>query len=90
MEFTPNYKVSYRGEFHDAGIPFDIDEKDVEEMSAHGMVSGYEKEKPEPLVETEEIINVENHENEDVNNSENAENSDDEQPRRGRSKKSEQ
>lgn len=38
MRFTPNYTVSYHGEFHAAGKPFDIDAADEEEMKQHGTV----------------------------------------------------
>ena len=38
MLFTPNYTVSYKGVFHPAGKPFDIDPKDRTEMERHGRV----------------------------------------------------
>lgn len=39
MKFTPDYTVSYKGKFHPAGKPFDIDEKDAAEMKRHGRVA---------------------------------------------------
>lgn len=36
MKFTPNYTVSYKGQFYPAGKPFEIDEKDADEMRRHG------------------------------------------------------
>lgn len=45
MKFTPAYNVSYKGAFHPAGKPFEIDEKDAEEMRQHGNV---ERDAPEP------------------------------------------
>lgn len=56
MKFTPNYNVSYHGEFHAAGIPFDIDEKDVIEMSAHGIV--YKTKKIEKQTNAEKEVSV--------------------------------
>lgn len=38
MRFTPKYTVSYKGVFHKAGVPFDIDGADVGEMTRHGFV----------------------------------------------------
>lgn len=38
MKFTPKYTVSYHGAFHEADKPFEIDAKDADEMSAHGIV----------------------------------------------------
>lgn len=45
MLFTPNYTVSYKGVFHPAGKPFDIDPKDRNEMERHGKVV---EDKPAP------------------------------------------
>lgn len=44
MKFTPNYTVSYHGEFHKAGEPFEIEEKDINEMSVHGVVAETKRE----------------------------------------------
>lgn len=38
MEFVPKYTVSYHGEWCEAGVPFDIDPADAEEMKEHGEV----------------------------------------------------
>lgn len=38
MLLIPNYTVSYKGVFHPAGKPFDIDPKDRNEMERHGKV----------------------------------------------------
>lgn len=38
MRFTPHYMVSYHGEYYPAGITFDIDTADAEEMSKHGVI----------------------------------------------------
>lgn len=38
MKFTPDYNVSYKGQFYPAGKPFEIDKKDVAEMQHHGKV----------------------------------------------------
>lgn len=38
MKFTPSITVSYHGVFRDAGVPFDIDEKDADAMSRYGVV----------------------------------------------------
>lgn len=47
MLFTPNYTVSYKGVYHRAGKPFEIDPKDREEMSKHGVVEPPKKPKKE-------------------------------------------
>jgi len=44
MKCTPKYNVIYNGEFHAAGRPFEIEEKDAEEMRAHGTVEGERQE----------------------------------------------
>lgn len=38
MKLKPNYIVSYRGVWHNAGIPFDISPADKAEMSQHGEI----------------------------------------------------
>lgn len=38
MKFTPKYAVIYKHERHVAGVEFDIDPKDADEMSLHGDV----------------------------------------------------
>lgn len=38
MKFTPDYNVMYKGVFYEADKTFEIDEKDVKEMSRHGEV----------------------------------------------------
>lgn len=38
MKLTPDYNVSYKGVFHPAGKPFEIDEKDADEMRRHGNI----------------------------------------------------
>lgn len=38
MKFIPNYNVMYKGVFRESDEMFEIDEKDVEEMSAHGEI----------------------------------------------------
>lgn len=43
MKFTPKYTVSYKGTFHKAGIAFQVDSKDAEMMSAHGVVAALAK-----------------------------------------------
>lgn len=50
MKFTPKYTVSYKGVFHKAGIPFEIDEMDAGMLAMHGYL-----ERSEPaLQETQE------------------------------------
>ena len=49
--FTPFYTVSYHGKFYPAGVPIEIDEGDVPEMSLHGTVSTINE--PEPPAEPE-------------------------------------
>ena len=56
MLFTPNYTVSYKGVFHPAGKPFDIDPKDRNEMERHGKVV---EDKPTTLTEKTEAPAVE-------------------------------
>lgn len=80
MKFTPDYRISYHGEFHNAGIPFDIEDKDVKEMSAHGVISGVKAQKPETTPESEEEVAVEETVTEQGEPEE-------EQPKRGRAKK---
>lgn len=53
MLFTPNYTVSYKGEFYGPGVAFPIDPADREEMEKHGTVEVAEAteppaQKPEP------------------------------------------
>lgn len=55
MLFTPNYTVSYKGVFHPAGKPFDIDPKDRTEMERHGKVV---EDKPTTLTEKTEPVNA--------------------------------
>lgn len=38
MRLVPKYRVSYRGEFYEAGHPFTIDESDLDEMKIHGTI----------------------------------------------------
>lgn len=38
MKFIPAYRVSYNGNFYEAGKPFEIDSKDAAEMAKHGKV----------------------------------------------------
>ena len=40
MRFIPKYRVSYQGNFYEAGQVFDIDAKDEAEMKRHGTVLG--------------------------------------------------
>lgn len=89
MKFTPNYTVSYHGEFHKAGIPFDIEDEDVKEMSVHGVVSGAKTEKPKTQTEPEEEVAVEETVNEQPEPEEEPEETEEEQPKRGKGKKSE-
>jgi len=56
MLFTPNYTVSYKGVFHPAGKPFDIDPKDRNEMERHGKVV---EDKPTTLTEKTETTATE-------------------------------
>lgn len=44
MTCTPTYGVIYNGAYHPAGRPFEIDERDAEEMKAHGKVEGVRQE----------------------------------------------
>jgi hypothetical protein len=44
---TPKYNVSYRGEFHAAGKPFEINADDAEEMKVHGAIEESTEEKTE-------------------------------------------
>lgn len=67
MRFIPNYCVSYHGEFHSAGRPFEIDQSDAQEMSKHGSIIQEE-------ITTDQQIEPDM----------------DEQPRRGRPKKTEE
>ena len=39
MLFTPNYNVIYHGELHKAGAAFRIEDKDADELSAHGVAT---------------------------------------------------
>jgi len=38
MKFTPDYTVSYRGQFYKAGETVEIDPADAKEMAKHGTV----------------------------------------------------
>lgn len=38
MKLIPFYRVSYRGDFHEAGSAFAIDPADREEMDRHGNI----------------------------------------------------
>lgn len=40
MRCIPKYRVSYQGNFYEAGQVFDIDAKDEDEMKRHGTVLG--------------------------------------------------
>lgn len=40
MRCIPKYRVSYQGNFYEAGQVFDIDAKDEAEMNRHGTVLG--------------------------------------------------
>ena len=40
MRCIPKYRVSYQGNFYEAGQAFDIDAKDEIEMKRHGTVLG--------------------------------------------------
>lgn len=55
--FTPFYTVSYHGKFYPAGVPIEIDEGDVPEMSLHGTVSTVKE--PEPPAEPEKSAGLE-------------------------------
>jgi len=44
MKLTPHYGIIYNGVYHEAGRPFEIDEKDAEEMRKHGTVEGVRQE----------------------------------------------
>lgn len=55
--FTPFYTVSYHGKFYPAGVPIEIDEGDVPEMSLHGTVSTVNE--PEPPAEPEKSAGLE-------------------------------
>lgn len=90
MKFTPNYTVSYHGEFHRAGIPFDIEDKDVKEMSAHGVVLDSKAQKAKTQTESEDESAVEETVNEQPEPEQDDEQSDDNRPKRGRSKKQEE
>lgn len=48
MKFTPNYCVSYRGVFHNAGCAFEIDPQDAGEMSGHGTITQEESNERKP------------------------------------------
>lgn len=89
MKFVPNYTVSYHGEFHKAGIPFDIEDKDAEEMSAHGVVSvenTTEDIPAEDVIGQVEDIPANDEAEEEVKESKQTEEN---KPKRGRSKKTE-
>ncbi|NBI10250.1 hypothetical protein D1641_09540 [Colidextribacter sp. OB.20] len=54
MKLIPFYRVSYHGDFHEAGKPFQIDPEDREEMSRHGTILAISKtvvDKPQEPVE---------------------------------------
>ena len=55
MLFTPNYTVSYKGVFHPAGKPFDIDPKDRTEMERHGTVWTEIETKEIPSAQTSKV-----------------------------------
>lgn len=38
MKLNPSYRVSYRGQFYEAGAAFDIQPGDLKEMSCHGEI----------------------------------------------------
>lgn len=88
MKFTPNYTVSYHGEFHKAGIPFDIEDKDVKEMSPHGVIATKETH-VEPETKQPEEIQPET-ELEQSEPEQDEEQSEDNRHKRGRSKKQEE
>lgn len=46
MLFTPNYAVSYKGQFYRGGEQFEIAEADAAEMSRHGTVQQPPQEPP--------------------------------------------
>lgn len=59
MLFTPNYAVSYKGRFYQAGEQFEIAENDAAEMSRHGTVQQLPPEEPEqemPVLEEPQEI----------------------------------
>ena len=58
MLFTPNYTVSYKGVFHPAGKPFDIDPKDRNEMERHGKVVEDKPVQQTTLTEKTEPVNA--------------------------------
>ncbi len=47
MKFTPRYTVSYKGVFHKAGIPFEIDDADAGKLAVHGYLERTDPAKPE-------------------------------------------
>ena len=54
MKCTPFYGIFYNDGYHEAGRPFEIDEKDAEEMAKHGRIEGARQEQileePEPVL----------------------------------------
>ena len=38
MRFVPNYNVIYNGEYHPAGVEFNINDSDADSMRKHGTV----------------------------------------------------
>ncbi len=53
-KLVPYYTVSYRGEYHKAGQPFEIYDGDLEEMRQHGTImqeKNTAKVEPEPTTE---------------------------------------
>ena len=50
MKFTPECWVSYKGDFHPAGKPFEIDPADADEMGKYGAVEAEPSAVPEPQV----------------------------------------
>ena len=54
MRFVPNITVSYHLTIRPAGVPFDIDDKDAEEMRKYGTVEEPAK-APETTVEVKPV-----------------------------------
>lgn len=51
MKFIPKYAVMYQHERHVAGVEFDIDPKDADEMARHGVVKQNSVQEQEPTVQ---------------------------------------
>ena len=45
MRFIPNHRVNYRGGYHNAGEPFEIDPADAPEMAQYGQVEAAAEQK---------------------------------------------